>query len=731
MRNEFSESRRHFLRVSSAAGGGLLISFCLPTLSASNPRDTPPPTPLDWRPEASTPQSLFTNGWIRIDRNNEVTLRVASAEMGQGVMTAIPMLIAEELEVDLQNVKIEFAPAHPSYANPLSHRQMTGQSRTIVAFWEPLRQAGAATRELLINAAAQTWQVEKDQCHALNGSVVHFPTQHTLRYGDLVALASQLPIPSNVPLKSPAQFRLIGKPTQRLDSKAKVTGLAVFGQDVNVPNALVAVIARNPVFGSHPHQVKSFDSSASSKIKGVKQVVAIESGIAVVADNFWSALKGSEVLRVIWTEGAADSLDTRQIRALFAAAVDNGKIAEEVGDVTQAFLNAKRTVTAEYEAPYLAHACMEPMNCTADVREDGCDVWVPTQGVGGVQRTVEKLTGLSADKIRVHATFLGGGFGRRSEQDFVVEAVLVSKAVHAPVKVMWTREDDIQHDYYRPASFHKMRAALDESSNPIAWEHRLSSSSILKRLAPFFGADSVDPTATEGATDLPYSIPHRRVTAALIEPGVPVGFWRSVGHSQNAFVKESFIDEIAYAVKKDPFEFRRQLLDNQPRLKAVLEAAAKLANWTSPLSSGRFRGIAVVKSFSTYVAQVAEVSISKEREIIVHRVFCAVDCGLIVNPSTVISQMHSGILFGLTAALKGEITIEKGGVQQSNFHDYPILRMNEAPQIEVALIKSAEPPTGIGETAVPPIAPAVANAVFAATAVRLRRLPLRLASTVA
>jgi isoquinoline 1-oxidoreductase beta subunit len=703
--------RREFLKKSAAGGTGLVIGFYLPgkfeALAA-----TPPP------------ESVAANAWVRIAPDDTVTIVIDKSEMGQGIVTSLAMLLAEELEFDWEKVKTEFAPAAPVYFNPVFGLQGTGGSTSVRASWGPLTKAGAAAREMLIAAAAQQWYVEPSACHVENGAVVHNATGKRLGYGALAERAAKLPVPASPALKDPKDYKYIGKPVKRLDTPAKVNGQAPFGIDVRLPNIQHAVVARCPVFGG---SVKSFDDSKAKSVRGVKQVLQISSGVAVVADNTWSAMEGRRALQISWDEGPNATNSSDAIRKLYLAAAEKpGAIARKDGDADAALASAAKKVEAAYEVPFLAHATMEPMNCAADVRTDGCDIYAPTQFQTFVQMTGAKITGLKPEQVRVHTTFLGGGFGRRAEQDFIVEAVEISKATGAPVQVTWSREDDMQHDFYRPAAYSKLTAGLDADGWPVAWKSRIVGPSIMSRFFPGSVKNGIDETSVEGQANSKYAIPNFLVEYALTEAGVPVGFWRSVGNSHNGYITECFVEELAKAGGKDSFEFRRKLLANAPRHRGVLELAAEKAGWGKPLPAGRTRGIAVVESFASYVAEVAEVSVNrKSGEVRVHRVVCAVDCGRYVNPDTIAAQMEGAIVFGLTAALKGKITIEKGRVQQSNFHDYEMLRLNEMPQIEVHIVQSNEAPGGIGEPGTPPIAPAVCNAIFAATGKPIRRLPIR------
>ena len=719
--------RRSFLKTGGAAAAGL----CLPLHLGGCGGEPPPAATAEFAPDA----------WLRIGADGLVTVVVDRSEMGQGVLTALPMLVAEELDADWATLRVEQAPANEVYDNPaFEGNQLTGGSTSVRTAWLPLREAGAKARAMLVRAAAGKWGVSPEVCRTQSGSVLHPDGSTRLGYGELAAAAAMLPVPEQVALKDPSDFKLIGTALPRLDAPAVVRGEARYGMDVRLEGLLTAVVARCPVFGG---KAAGFDASRALQVPGVRRVVQIDSGVAVVADGYWPAVQGRDALEVRWEEGAAAQLDSAALQAQFRElARADGARARAEGNVETALADA-RPVEAQYELPFLAHATMEPQNCTADVRSDRCIVWAPTQfqtgdpmfAGGGVRRVAMAITGLPRDKVTVHTTHLGGGFGRRLETDYAAEAVQLSKACGAPVKVVWSREDDMQHDVYRPMSYHRMSGGLDQSGNVVAWRHRIVSPSIISRFIPAWLPDlvvhrlapmkgGVDEGSVEGARDHAYAVPNVLVEWVKADTPVPVGFWRSVGFSFNVFAVESFIDELAHAAGRDPFEFRRKLLADAPRQRAVLELAAGKAGWGKPLPAGRFHGIAVARSFQSYVAQVAEVSV-QDGAIRVHRVVCAADCGIAVNPSTLRAQMEGGIAFGLGAALHGEITLQGGRVQQSNFHDYPVLRLSETPVIEVHLQPSPEPPTGAGEPGVPPIAPALANAVFAATGRRIRTLPLR------
>jgi isoquinoline 1-oxidoreductase beta subunit len=704
-------NRRNFLKTGAAGAAGLVIGFYLPGRHEALAELAP-----------VRPGSFAPNAWIRINSDDIVTVVINQSEMGQGVTTSLPMLVAEELECDWKKVRAEFAPADKVYFNPLFGLQGTGGSASIRGAWTPLLKAGATAREILIEAAAQKWGVEKSGCRAENSAVIHAATKRRLTYGSLAEAASRLPVPNDVPLKDPKNYRLLGKSVKRLDTPDKVDGRAQFGIDVREPGMLRAVVARCPVLGG---KVAGFDATKAKAVRGVKDVVQISTGIAVVADNTWSAMEGRRALDIKWDEGPNASLNSAGISKLFAERADQpGAVARTEGDAAAGLASAARKIEAVYEVPFLAHATMEPMNCTAYVRADRCDVWVPTQFQTFTLGTATKFAGGNPEAVHIHTTYLGGGFGRRPEQDFVTDALETSKAVGAPVQVTWSREDDMQHDFYRPASYSRFTAGLDADGWPFVWTNRIVCPSIFARVFPGNVKNGVDRTAVEGANDIAYAIPNILVECQLTETGVPVGFWRSVGHSQNTFFAESFIDEVAAAGGKDPYELRRRFLQKAPRHLGVLDLAATKAGWGKPLPAGRFRGIAVMTGYGSYVAQVAEVSVSRGA-VRVHRVVCAVDCGRVVNPDTIEAQMQGAMVYGLTAALKGAITISRGRVEQSNFDNYEMLRLNEMPVVEVYIVPSEEAVGGIGEPSAAVIAPAVCNAIFAATGKRIRRLPVR------
>lgn len=682
---------------------------------------------LNSNPSGSLILGFAPNAFIRIGTDDVVTVIVNHSEMGQGIFTALPMLVAEELDADWSKVRVEAAPVDPAYNHTLWGMQATGGSTSTWTEWDRLRQAGAAAKAMLIAAAAETWKVDPASCRAEKGRVMHAASGQCLSYGQLAEKASGLTPPQNVALKEPGNFTLIGQPTKRLDTPEKTNGTGVYGLDVQVPGMLTALLARPPVFGG---KVKSFEAEKAKAVPGVRQVVEIERGIAVVADGFGAAKRGRQALEVVWDEGPLTGLDSQRQRQQYAElAKMPGAVAKQQGDVKAAMDRAVKKLEAVYELPYLAHAPMEPLNCVADVRSDSCEIWTGTQFQTADRDAAVEVTGLKPEQVKLHTMLLGGGFGRRGVPDshFVREAVQVSQAVKAPVKVIWTREDDIHGGFYRPRAWHSLAAGLDTAGNALAWRHRIVCQSFMTD-TPFeetMVINGVDLAAVEGAADLPYEIPNLLVDWQKAPGGVPTHWWRSVGHSHNAFAVESFIDEVAQAAGQDPYEYRRARLAKRPRHRRVLELAAQKAGWGKPLPAGLGRGLAVHASFESFVAQVVEVSVSKEGKVRVHRVVCAIDCGPVVNPDTIRAQMEGGIVFGLTAALYGEITFEKGRVKQRNFNDYPMLRMNEMPVVEVHIVPSTNKMGGVGEVAVPPLAPAVANALFAATGKRIRRLPIR------
>jgi isoquinoline 1-oxidoreductase beta subunit len=707
-------SRREFLRTGLLAGGGLVLGFHLPGLATAQPGKKEGPFAL--------------NAFVRVGADDSVTVVVNHSEMGQGPYTSVPMLVAEELDADWAKVRYEAAPVAAVYNHTVYGIQITGGSTSTWTEWDRVRKAGAAARAMLIAAAAAEWNVDAATCATEPGHVIHAASGKRVAYGKLAEKAADLKPPENAKLKDPRNFRLVGRPTRRLDTPDKVCGKAIFGLDVQVPGMLTALVARPLVFGG---KVKSYSADKAKTVPGVKHLVQIPRGIAVVADGFWPAKKGREALEVVWDDGPLAGLDTRtQLEQYAELAKRPGVTARKEGDVAEALTKAAKTFEAVYDLPYLAHATMEPINCVADVRADRCEVWVGTQFQTGDRDAAAQETGLKPEQVTLHTTLLGGGFGRRGAPDnhFVREAVQISKAVQAPVKVIWTREDDTRGGYYRPRSYHQVRAALDAAGSPVAWEQHIVNQSFLME-SPFAALikGGIDDTAVEGAKEIPYAIPNLRVDWHQAPGGVPTLWWRSVGHSHTAFVVETLIDELAHAAGKDPLEFRRGLLDKHPRVKGVLEFVAGQAGWGKALPADWGRGIAVHESFGSYVAHVIEASVSDSGQVRVRRVVAAIDCGPVVNPDTIRAQLEGATAFALTAALYGEISFEKGRVKQRNFHDYPLLRMHEMPVVEAHILPSQERMGGVGEPGVPSVAPALANAIFAVTGKRLRRLPIRAA----
>jgi isoquinoline 1-oxidoreductase beta subunit len=699
-------TRRSFLKV-TATGGALLIGGAIPGLRGA----------FTARAAGTFEPSI----WLRIGVDESVTILLTQIEMGQGVMTAMPMLVAEELDVDWTRIKTEWVPADAKYGNPaFGGAQITAGSNSVRGMWKMMREAGAIANSMLITAAAFDWKVPGSTCSTQKGFVIH--RQRGRRsYGSLVEKASTLTVPKTIVLKTPKQFTLLGQSTPRLDIPEKVNGQAVFGIDVKRPDLLTARVVRCPVFGG---TVESFNADKARAVAGVRNVVRITGGIAVVADNYWAASKGAEALEVKWNEGPLARLSSSEILTRYKAlAEQEGKVARNDGDTAAALRGNTRAFERVFEVPFLAHACMEPMNCTADVRGNSVDIWVPTQGQTASQAAAAAAAGVPPAAVNVHTTYIGGGFGRRAEADFVMDAVETSKAVGKPVKVIWTREDDMQHDFYRPITYVRMWGALDASGRPIAFMQRMVQQSLMKRIGQL-PPNGVDFISMEGAANLPYSIPNVRVEYTETDPGVPYGFWRSVGASVQGFVVEAFIDEMATAAGKDPYLFRRDLLSKAPRHLAVLNTVAEKSGWGKAVPAGRARGIAVMECFGSIVGQVAEVSVTNGVTR-VHKVWCAVDTGWVINPDTIKAQMEGGTIYGLTAAMKGEITIQNGRATQRHFADYEMIRHNEAPEVETHIISSTEEPGGIGEPSTAIAAGALANAVSAATGKRVYRLPLR------
>ncbi len=663
-------------------------------------------------------RSTQINAWLKISRDNSITVIVDRSEMGQGVYTALPTLIAEELHVDLDVIQVVAAPVGEVYNNPGNGGQITGTSNSVQDAWEKLRLAGAQARTMLTAAAAKQWRVDPRECRAVNGMIVSTHGR-TLSYGALADAAAKEPVPKDVALKSRADFTLIGKPRLRIDTPGKVDGSAEFGLDVRLPGMLYATLAQCPVLGG---KLKALDSSDAEKMPGVRKVLITDDGVIVIAEHFWQALRARAALRISWDPGVNAKLDNGTIGALLRKTADagDGLVARSDGNANEAITGAAKALHARYELPLLAHATMEPMNCTADVKSDGCDIFVGTQVQQVAQMTAAAAAGMQPAQVRVFTTLLGGGFGRRLDIDFIPAAVQASKSMGTPVKVVWTREDDMTHDTFRPPALEDMSGAFDAAGKLIAVKLHVTSPSITERMFP--PVKGVDDSVVEYAINFPYAVPNYLLCYSRQEIGIDVGYMRSVSHAPNCFAIESFMDELAAAAGRDAFEFRMALLDQKPRHQRVLKTAAERAGW-GHAPAGRHQGIAFMVGYTTHIAQVVEIS-AEPGGIKIHKITCVVDCGQMVNPKIVESQVESGIVFGLTAALWGEVTLSEGKVQQTNFNDYRLLRGNELPVLDVLLLESEETPGGIGEAAVALVAPAICNAYFGATAKRLRALPI-------
>lgn len=715
-------SRRAFLKTGTTLGVGLTLAFYLPVGGAAR-----------MKAGQGTDKPFAPNAFIRIAPDDTVTVIVKHLEMGQGVNTGLPTLVAEELDVPWEKIRVESAPADAKLYNNLlwGPMQGTGGSTAMANSFEQLRRAGATARAMLIAAAADNWKVDTNTLVTLDGMVLHRPSGRKASYGQLAEKAATMPQPAEVALKSPQDFKYIGKQFKRTDSKAKSNGSAQFASDVRLPGQLTALLARPSVFGARLRRVQTERAKA---VPGVRAVVEVPQGVAVIATDFWSAKKGRDALQIEWDESGGARVSTTEQRDQYLALLNQpGKVARSEGDAAQALAQAAKKLEATFEFPYLAHAPMEPLSCVVQLKDSGCEIWAGSQSQTSDQATAAQILGIKPEQVKIHTLLAGGSFGRRANpaSDYIAEAVSVAKATRdlsAPIHLMWTREDDIRGGYYRPMFVHAISAGLDAQGNPVAWNQRLVGQSIAAGTA-FEGGlvkDGIDMTSVEGASNLAYAIPNLHVELHSPKLGVPVLWWRSVGHTHTAFSTEIFIDELAAAAGKDPYAFRRTLIQH-PRLDGVLELAATKAGWGTPLApkSGvrRGRGIAVHESFNSFVAEVAEVSVKPDGSFSVDRVICAVDCGIAVNPDQVRAQMEGGIGFGLSAALHSAITLKAGRVEQSNFHDYPLLRISEMPRVEVHIVPSQAAPTGVGEPGVPPLAPAVANALFAATGKRLRKLP--------
>ena len=705
-------SRRDVLQ--NGLAGGLVLAFQWPLRAAPvNEPEQPPDNPNG---------QFAPNAFIRIDNAGKTTLVIPQAEMGQGVYTAIAMILAEELDADFAQVVIRHAPASDKlYANPTFGIQVTGNSNSIRAFWDKLREAGASARAMLIAAAAEQWQVDAADCGASNGKVTHAASNRTLTYGELADAAAKLPVPDKPKLKDPKDFTLIGKPLKRHDTPDKSDGKTIYGIDAMLPDMKFATLAQCPVLGG---KVKHVDDSAAKKVPGVRQVVVLDDLVAVVGDHMWAAWQGLDALKVTWDEGPNAKINSADIwNDLRAASKKDGLVAKSEGDIDKGLTQGDR-FDADYELPLLAHATMEPMNCTVRLTAGACDIWTGTQVQSRCQEYAAKAASLPIDKVTVNNHYLGGGFGRRLEPDMVVSAVRIAKQVSSPIKVVWTREEDMQHDVYRPLYRDTISASLS-GGKIVAWKYKVTGSSVLARWLPPAFQNGIDGDAVDSAVDMPYDIPNKRVEYVRAEtPVVTTGFWRGVGPNNNVFAIESFIDELARKANIDPVAFRLGMLDGTPRLKAALKLVAEKSGWGSPLPARAGRGVCAQPSFGSFIATVVEAEVDDVGGVHLRRITCAVDTGIAVNPDTIMAQLQGGLIFGLTAALWGEVTIEKGRVQQSNFNDYRMLRIDETPPIDVHVIKSAEHPGGIGETGANAGPPALRNAIYAATGVPLRRLPI-------
>jgi len=708
-------SRRKVL--TGALAGGFVFAFHLPVRAAGGLTPNEPNQPAD-----STEGKFVPNAFIRIDSTGKTTFVMPQVEMGQGVYTSLAMILAEELDADFSGLELEHAPPSDKlYGNPLFGIQATGNSNSIRAFWKPLRLAAATSRAMLVQAAAQQWQVEPASCTTSNSMITHKDSGRSLSYGAVAEAAQQQTPPKDVPLKDPKDFTLIGKSLKRLDTPDKVNGKVVYGIDAILPNMKFATIKASPVFGG---KVAKVDDEAAKKIPGVQKVIVLDNMVAVVGNSTWAAQQGIDALEIVWDEGPNARVNSEEIwKALRAVSEKDGSVAKMTGDVEKALSSGER-IDAAYELPFLAHATMEPMNCTAHVTPDGCELWLGTQIMSRVQSEVAKALGLPADKVIVHNHYIGGGFGRRLEPDMAIFAARVAQQVDGPVKVIWSREEDIQHDVYRPVYRDVISATLADGK-VAAWKYRVAGSSVMARWFPPGFQKGVDIDGVDSAIDMPYDIPNFRVEFARAEPpGVPTGFWRGVGPNNNVFAIECFMDELARKAGKDPIAFRRAMLGKTPRMQAVLDMVAEKSNWGQPLPPRAGRGVSLQPTFETSIATVVEAEVNDLGGIHLRRVTCVVDTGIPVNPDTIIAQMQGGLIFGLTAALYGEITIDKGRVQQSNFNDYRMLRIDQIPPIDVHVVKSGEAPGGIGETGVIGGPPALRNAIYAATGIPLRRLPI-------
>jgi isoquinoline 1-oxidoreductase subunit beta len=718
-------ARRDFLKfsalLSTTAAGGLLLG--IQYAQAGNKPSVQNGTPNQPYPEQQAHTTFAPNAFIEINPAGDVALIMAKVEMGQGIYTAISMLIAEELEVDLNKVTLQHAPPNDKlYADAMLGAQVTGGSTSVRTLWQPMREAGAVCRMLLIGAAAKKWGVPIENCIAEHGFVINNVNKKRLSYGELASAASKLPVPKAITLKKPSEFTLIGKPVHRLDTPDKVNGLAQFGMDATLPNLHYAVVASCPVFGG---KLVSVDDSLAMATPGVVKVLKIDNAVAVVAKHTWAAKRGLDALTIVWDEGKNGQLNTQDlVNDLKTAVKKKGAVATNIGDFNGAIKKAAKTFEATYEQPFLAHATMEPMNCTVHVTKQGCTLWVGSQVPTFAQKTAAGVLGISPEKVTLHNFLIGGGFGRRLETDYVKLAVSFAKQMSVPIKFIWTREEDIQHDMYRPYYLDSIKAGLNEKGQPVAWSHRIVGSSIMARFAPGSLKNGVDSDAVEVSAEPPYALPNLYVDYVQQEPkDLPTAFWRGVGPTRGTFVVESFIDELAHTAKQDPIQYRLNLLDKTPRLKSALQKVAALGK-KNLIPTGQGQGVSAMHAFGSYLATLVDVTVTDNHEIKVDKVICVVDCGMVVNPNIVKAQIEGGVIFGITAILHDEITLAHGRVVQSNFNDYRMMRINEAPVIEVHIVESAEAPGGIGEPGTAAIGAALVNAIFSATGQRIRKLPV-------
>ncbi len=718
-------SRRGALVGAIATGGAFWLGWIPDTLAQTPnpPQGTAGATVGAGGATIVNPEAYNAMAWLRIEADNTVRIMVAKSEMGQGVLTSLPMIIADELDADWSRVKTEHAPLGRAFDDPRANARDTGGSRSVRLSYELMRTIGASAREMLVSAAAAQWNVDATQCMTRDSFVVHSPSGRRLAYAAVALAAAKLEVPAKSKLKDPSEFRIIGKSLPRVDVPEKVMGKALYASDMRLPGMLVATLVQSPVFGG---KVAAVDDVAARAIQGVHSVVRFDNWVGVIADTFWHALQGARALKIAWNEGDFAAVSQADISKRFAEAAQTpGVRVRTDGDAAQALAAAAKRIDVVYEVPYLAQTPMEPLSCVAQMEGGRCKIWAGTQRQSHTAQRLAQTLGMNAADIDIQTTQLGGGLGRRFAEDFVVQAALLARTTAGrPVKLLWTREEDVQHAFYRPATYNRFIGGLDDKGQPVAWTHKIVSQAVLKAFRPELVRNGLDPTSVEGASNMPYSIANVAVDYVLQDLPVPVGPWRSVGSSQNAFVTEGFVDELAHAAGRDPLEFRKALLSKHPRHRAVLDLLAERSGWDKPLAAGTGRGLAVAECFGGWCAQMAEVRVLPDGKIKVERIVAVIDCGRVINPHGVTEQLESNIVYALSATLNGEITIDKGRVAQSNFHNYGALRINEIPKIELHILPSTAAPGGVGEVGTPPVAPAVVNAIFAATGKRIRSLPL-------